>query len=117
MTQHDDFSYRLTASLNQGIQDLDTSTVRQLAQVRRHALSSRAGPTTHAGAVLALLHRHSLLAPLLVLVMLFSGWWLMQSPQATYSVETDILLLTGDLPPNAYADKTFSQWLNKRTSF
>ncbi len=116
MTQHDDFPYRLTASLSQGIQDLDAATAQQLAQFRRRALSARAHPS-HAGAVLVLLHRHSFLAPLLVLALLFSGWWLMQSPQASYSAETDILLLTGDLPPNAYADKNFSQWLKKRASF
>lgn len=116
MTQHEDFPYRLTASLNQGIQDLDAATTRQLAQLRRQALSTRAGPS-HASPVLALLHRHSILTPLLVLALLFSGWWLMQSPPTAYSPETDILLLTGELPPNAYADKTFTQWLNKRASF
>jgi hypothetical protein len=116
VTQHDDFSYRLTASLNQGIQGLEASTARQLAQFRQQSLSSRSS-SSHAGAVLALLHRPGFLAPLLALIMLFSGWWLMQGQQASSSVETDILLLTGDLPPNAYADKTFSQWLNTRASF
>ena len=116
MTQHDDLAYHLTASLNQGIQELDAATARQLAQFRRQALSARASPA-HAGGVLVLLHRFSFLAPLLVLIMLFSGWWLMHSQQPPYSAEMDILLLTGDLPPNAYADKTFSQWLNKHASF
>jgi hypothetical protein len=51
------------------------------------------------------------------LAIVFSGWWFVHNAQPSYSAETDILLLTGDLPPNAYADKTFSQWLDSRTLF
>ncbi|MDP2786897.1 MAG: DUF3619 family protein [Pseudomonadota bacterium] len=60
---------------------------------------------------------HAQIALPLALALLLAGWWFVQSLPHPYSPETDILLLTGDLPPDAYADKTFSQWLETHATF
>jgi multidrug efflux pump subunit AcrB len=117
VTQLDDFARRVTASLDQGLSEIDTTTSLRLASMRRLAL---AGDTTtqHRGhAVLVWVSRHAWLTALLALAMLVAGGWFTQNHPRVYSPETDILLLTGDLPPNAYADKTFSQWLKSRAPF
>lgn len=116
MTTQEDFARRLTASLDQGLSQIDAATLRRLASVRRHAVSAEHADT-RGHSVLTLLHRHAFVGTFLLLAMLLAGWWLMQSPQRSYTPETDILLLTGDLPPDAYADKTFSQWLDSRATF
>jgi hypothetical protein len=111
VTQQDDFARRLTASLDQGLRQIDASTSQRLASMRRQALAGDRG--AHAGhAVLVWVHRHLRLAAFITLAVLWAGWWFVQNAPRPYSAETDILLLTGDLPPDAYADKTFSQWLN-----
>ena len=116
MTQEDDFARRLTTALDGGVKEMDASTVQRLASIRRQAITAR-HPASQGHGVLAMLHRHSFMSALLALAIVFSGWWLVHNAQPSYSAETDILLLTGDLPPNAYADKTFSQWLDSRTLF
>lgn len=116
MTQQDDFAYRLTAVLDRGIKEMDTPTLQRLATLRRQALTS--GHSESFGHnVISLIQRHSLVSVLVGLMLMLAGLWFAQNTQPAYSAETDILLLTGDLPPNAYADKTFTQWLNARTAF
>jgi len=116
VTQQDDFAHRLTAILDAGITEMDAVTLNRLAQMRRQVVTG--GQTLSQGhGVLALLHRHAFASAFLVLLLALSSWWYLQNSQPSFSAETDILLLTGDLPPNAYADKTFSQWLEARTSY
>lgn len=116
MTQHDDFAYRLTSVLDRDIKEMDAPTLRQLATIRQKAISSHHHPA-FGHHVVALIQRHSLVSMLLVLVLMLAGLWLAQNSRPPYSAETDILLLTGELPPNTYADKTFTQWLDARTTF
>jgi hypothetical protein len=116
VTVQDDFTRRLTTALSKGAEEVDAATSHRLALMRRHALTSN--NVAHMGSpVLTWVHRHSWAGAFLVLVLLFSSWWFTQKTPHVYSPETDILLLTGDLPPNAYADKTLTQWLESRTSF
>ncbi len=116
MTQQDEFASRLTTILDDGVKEMDAVMLQRLAVMRRHAVSGFRAPVQGHG-VLVILQRHGFISALLVLALLFSGWWYAQNSQPAYSAETDILLLTGDLPPNAYADKTFTQWLETRSSF
>ena len=116
MTEQDDFAHRLTHVLDSGVNKMDAGTLERLAQVRRHAVTpSRSMSAGHT--VVALLHRHAYASTFLALLLALSGWWIAQNSTPSYSAETDILLLTGDLPPNAYADKTFAQWLDTRSTY
>jgi multidrug efflux pump subunit AcrB len=117
VTQPDDFARRIAASLNQGVKEIDASTSQRLASMRHQALASNSATQQRGHAVLAWMSRHVWLTAMLALAMLVAGGWFTQNPPRAYSPETDILLLTGDLPPNAYADKTFSQWLKSRAPF
>ena len=117
LTEEDDFAHRLTARLDSGVTQMDASTLRHLASIRRQAISASHTRLSPGHGVLALLHRHGFASALLAVAILFSGWWFLHNAKPAYSPETDILLLTGDLPPNAYADKTVSQWLEQRAAF
>ncbi len=116
MTTEDEFAYRLIKRLDSGVRDMDTTTLQRLGALRRQAVASQHS-MTHGHHILSLLQRHSVASIVLTLCILISGYWFVQSRQPAYSPETDILLLTGDLPPTAYADKTLSKWLDARSPF
>lgn len=116
MTLEDDFARRLTTRLDRGLGEIDASTSHRLALMRRQALARDSG-IYRGNSVLTWAHRHTRVSAFLVLALLFASLWLMQSHPRPYSAETDILLLTGDLPPDVYANKTFSQWLEERAIF
>ncbi|OYY94744.1 MAG: hypothetical protein B7Y41_04000 [Hydrogenophilales bacterium 28-61-23] len=111
VTPDDDFAHRLTSALDQGLREIDAPTGHRLASMRSQAISGDRATLGGIG-ILAWVHRHIRLASFATLAILLASWWFVQTAPRPYSVETDILLLTGDLPPQAYADKTFSQWLN-----
>jgi hypothetical protein len=120
VTQPNEFSRRLSAHLDQGLQQLDASTEQRLNAMRRHALAER--QITHAPqavslAIAAWTHKHARMGLALATALIMAGWWFLQPTNPPYSAETDILLLTGELPPNVYADNTFSQWLDARATF
>jgi multidrug efflux pump subunit AcrB len=116
MTQQDDFARRVAATLNQGLRELDVPTGQRLASMRRQALAEvHLNGRNHT--VLAWAYRHARMGIFLALALLMAGWWFMQNTPRAYSPETDILLLTGELPPNVYADNAFSQWLEARTNY
>jgi hypothetical protein len=116
VTEQDDFARRLTTRLDQGLGQIDAATCHRLTSMRRQVLFS-ATPTPQGHQILAWVHRHARISLLLALALLFSGWWFTQNTPRAYSAETDILLLTGELPPHAYADKNFSQWLKSLAPF
>lgn len=116
MTQPDEFSRCLTASLDQGLRQLDASTEQRLNSIRRQALAEH--QVSHSPqAVLAWTYQHARMGAVLAVALIMAGWWFLQPTNPPYSAETDILLLTGELPPNVYADNTFSQWLDARATF
>ena len=119
MNPQDEFVHRLTAKLDQGLTQFDTPTARRLASMRRAAIAHP--PAAHGlNTALAWAYkhaRHARIVAALTLALMIAFWWLSQQPAPSYSAETDILLLTGDLPPDVYADNTFSQWLEARAAF
>lgn len=116
MTPQDEFAHRLTASLDQGLRLIDPSTELSLASYRRRALAEH--HTSHSShTVLAWAHKHARMGAILALALIIASWWSLQPVAPPYSAETDILLLTGEIPPNAYADNSFSQWLEARATF
>lgn len=126
----DQFARRLTARLSEGTQDLPYDIAERLRAARVQALSERKRP--------ALVHRP---APVVVpqgtsaalgwgseggnwwrslvsaasMVALLAGLVVIQFSQDEYSTievaEVDAALLTDDLPPEAYADPGFAQFL------
>ena len=43
--------------------------------------------------------------------LLLAGWFVVNLQKPADTGQADILLLTDDLPPNAYAEQDFSKWL------
>lgn len=106
-----DFIRDITRTLDTGVRDLDASTTARLASARRHALSDG---HTHAGSgILVQAHRHPLLGVAMAIALAVAGWLLLNLQQPADTGEADILLLTDELPPNAYAEQEFSKWLSK----
>lgn len=109
---HQDFIRTLTQALDQGVRDLDAHTSTRLAGMRSVAVRNG---IRHAGhGTLAHIPRHPWLGGAVVLGLLLAGWLLLQSQRSSDTAETDILLLTDDLPPNAYANQDFSKWLKSQ---
>ncbi len=133
MTQPDEFAHRLTQHLEHGLTRVNATTEQRLAAMRRQALTNHPEWATHGTRVgsswslswsfgQAFKHRRVRLAgAAMIVLLLVANWWITQpstSPSPLpYSAEMDILLLTGELPPNIYADNTFSQWLEAHATF
>lgn len=103
MNEHDLVS-DIKRSLDAGIERMDEGTRAQLRVARREALSPPHSAGSR-GMVLALAQRHPLiLALILVCALLTGAWFGLRAPPAPDNAELDILLLTDDIPPPAFAD-------------
>jgi len=110
MNQQEFINY-VTRALDQGTRELDVATRAKLSALRHTAVTrgetfARPGPD-----VLAWTHRHTWASLLLACALVFAGWSYNRQLEATAIVETDLLLLTGELPPSIYADEIFAPWL------
>lgn len=101
----------VTRALHRGTRELDAATITRLSALRHHALTHADAPIRGGSGTLALPLRHTWIAALLVILLLFAGWAYMRQQELTSGVETDLLLLTGELPPGIYADRVFAPWL------
>lgn len=107
-----DFIHHLTEALDRGAGDLDAATCSRLAGMR-HAAVHRG--IRHAGhGTLAQIHRHPWLILAMTAGMLYAGWHFLQLQMAQDAADTDILLLTDELPPSAYVNQDFSKWLKSQ---
>jgi hypothetical protein len=113
MNEHDTHAAEHSAKkwaavLDQGARDLPPATCAALYDRRRQAMTALSA--RHVGGGALALSRHPVrvaLGALLVLGVL--GWLLMQpgprqAPASLDSGELDVLLLTGELPPQVFAD-------------
>ena len=123
-TQEKQFGHRIRTILNQGTQEVRPEVAQRLAAARERALERRgaepavawADNVTGAGtgwAGLAL----RILVPLLLLVACAGAIYTWQQNQRAAEIEeVDALLLTDDLPIDAYLDRGFQSWLKKRAA-
>jgi hypothetical protein len=114
------FGHRIRQVLNQGI-EVESDVAQRLAQARNRALERHraepgaawadnvTGSTGWAGIALRVL------LPLAMLVAFAGAVYTWQQNQRAAEIEeVDALLLTDDLPIDAYLDRGFQNWLKKR---
>jgi len=102
----------VTRALHRGTREMDGATAARLSALRHQALSHAAAAHIRAGAgILTWVQRHTWVAGLVVVFVLFAGWNHARQQKVAPNVETDLLLLTGELPPSVYADGVFAPWL------
>ena len=121
-TQEKQFGRRLRTILNQGAQEVRPEVAQRLAAARERALERHvaqptlawAGNTGGIGwAGLAL----RVLLPLLMLIACAGAIYTWQQNRLAAEIEeVDALLLTDDLPIDAYLDRGFQNWLKKRAA-
>ena len=120
------FGNRIRHLLNQAA-PLDASVTAKLRTAREAALARQKPESAQglawAGGVLARvggLRGLSLrfVMPVIVLAIGFAGVYTWEQRQRAAEVEElDALVLTGDLPIDAYLDRGFEAWLKKRASY
>ena len=122
-TQERQFGYRIRQILNQGTHEVKPGVAQRLATARQRALERHSaepalawadnvtGSIGWAGVTLRVL------VPLAMLVACAGAAYTWQQNQrAAEIVEVDALLLTDDLPIDAYLDRGFQNWLKKRAT-
>lgn len=121
------YAYRVRQALNHGIQDIPQAASRRLEAARHLALSKQkqAEPALiTAGENLHAFHLNSTYTPylkqFLAIVALLAGMWISfywHSFQYVNELEdVDSALLVDDLPPDAFLDNEFFQWLKDDSS-
>jgi len=126
MDNEPQFGNRIRHLLNRGV-PLDASVSAKLRAARELALSRQkpeaAQGLVWTGDILGRLGGFSglslrLIVPVVTLAIGFAAVYAWQQKQRTAEVEElDALVLTGDLPIDAYLDRGFEAWLKKRASF
>lgn len=116
------FGNRVRQVLNQGL-TVKASTAERLRAAREQALARQKPEPAHAlafagqgfGGWTGLALR--VLLPLLMLVLVVTAVYLWQHNQRIAELEEiDAQLLSDDLPPDAYLDRGFQNWLKKRNA-
>jgi len=127
----DEFGLRIAARLNSASLELPHDISERLRAARTRAVAARLKPQTHLQSNTAVVHQNgaallnfggdeglniwSRLASLLPLIALIAGLALIQNimdnDRANELAEIDSALLVDDLPPAAYADPGFLQFL------
>lgn len=122
------YASRVRQALNHGLNDISPAVARRLEAVRHQALSRQKQPVQQmalAGDKTSSLHfrflmdNHHLRHILAVLALLLGMWisfYIDSINYVTQVEEVDSALLSDDLPPEAFLDKDFFQWLKDDTS-
>lgn len=115
------FAVRIRQALNHGLTGISPAAARRLEAARHQALSRQKQPVVklvtagYGWQALASGTRAPFLKQLLAIVALLLGMWLSfywQSNQYSKDIEEiDSDLLSDDLPPEAFLDNDFHQWL------
>jgi len=126
MNQEHDTTRHIIQLLNANLASMDATTINKLAQARQravsaHALSTQSLAELQQGGVLRLFgsyfhHHPGFLAAMLcclVLLTVFSVQQFSGSSNEQDLEQSDGFLLASDLPPEAYVDRGFDQWLEK----
>ena len=120
-TQERQFGYRIRQLLNQGTH-LESGVARRLAEARERALErvgtepalEWADNVTGDGVGWAGLAVRVLVPVAMLLACAGAVYTWQQNQRAAEIEEVDALLLTDDLPIDAYLDRGFQSWLKKR---
>jgi uncharacterized protein DUF3619 len=122
-TQERQFGYRIRQILNQGTHEVKPGIAQRLAAARQRALERHAAEPALAWAdnVTGSIGWAGLavrvLVPLAMLVAVAGAAYTWQQNQRAAEIEeVDALLLTDDLPIDAYLDRGFQNWLKKRAT-
>lgn len=121
------YAYRVRQALNHGTRDIPLAATRRLEAARHLALSKQKRPVAvmalaGTSATVSLLQRvnDAYLKQILAIVALLLGMWISfywHSTQYVTEIEdVDSALLTDDLPPDAFLDKDFFEWLKDDSS-
>lgn len=122
------YASRVRQALNHGLNDISPAVARRLEAARHQALSrqKQAAPqmvlasSKFSGIQFRILSDNRHLRHILAILALLLGMWLsfyMDSVNyVTQMEEVDSALLSDDLPPEAFMDKDFFQWLKDDTS-
>ena len=122
------YASRVRQALNHGLNDISPAAARRLEAVRHQALSRQkqpvqqmalAGDKTSSFHFRILMDNHHLRHILAVLALLLGMWisfYIDSINYVTQVEEVDSALLSDDLPPEAFLDKDFFQWLKDDTS-
>jgi len=125
MMNEREFAYKIKQQLDQHL-DLDAHTLSRLQSARARALARQrvAEPVfvlAWADAAVGRLSGNAMsvriaLAGAALMMALFGVRYWLQTPTVEELEEIDTAILTGELPINAYLDKSFDTWL-KRSQF
>jgi hypothetical protein len=127
MSPEEQFSRHVCRVLDRGTRELDPMIVERLRATRERALahqSSAVEATTILGAGSTAIQlggddqNHPLRTFFLILALLLGvgiAYYWNGFDQATEYEEIDSALLADELPPNAYLDRGFQAWLEKRS--
>lgn len=121
------YAYRIRQALNHGAKDIPPAAARRLEAARHLALAKQKRPV----AVMALAGTNATtsllqwvndfhLKQILAIIALLLGMWISfywHSTQYVAEIEdVDSALLTEDIPPDAFLDKDFFEWLKDDSS-
>lgn len=113
-----EFIAKMTRTLDEDIRRLDVPTVDALRAGRRRALSARrhhaVGGSHGRVVVLDWFHHHTRMFWLVLVLAILVGMTGYQMFATQDTDDVDILLLTGDLPPQAYIHGDMGSWLGSR---
>lgn len=119
------FPEKITRILNSGIREIDGDTATRLAAARKQALEGfRETPqwsVAWAGQMISRMTtpmtglRYVLPAAALILGLIGITYWQASNGRGSELAELDTLLLTDELPIDAYLDKGFDSWLKRQS--
>ena len=121
------YAYRVRQALNHGLNNLPTATSRRLEAARHLALSRQKQTVSElvlagAGTLLSSASKANIpfLKQTLAIVALLLGMWISfywhSLQYVTELEEVDSALLADDLPPEAFLDNDFFEWLKDDSS-
>lgn len=110
MNEQDTVAY-VTRVLDRGTRELDAATLTRLSAMRHNAVGRAALPERPLAGILTRALRPAWIAAFAVFFVLLAGWQYQRQQEFARAVETDLQILTGELPPTVYADHVFAPWL------
>lgn len=109
-----EYANRVIRLLEAGVRQIDVRVAGEIEARRKRALAGAGSPQAVGPGLLGLAHAHggglaaAIAAGLVTLAL--AAWWAGQQTDPSEDADMDLMLLTDDLPPNAYLDEEFPAW-------